>query len=196
MFLLPSLADAQVKFGVKVGANVGNASINKDLFSSGNRLGIVFGPLLDAKIPIIGLGFDIAVQYSCKNSQLDANEETDLASGVASVHSIEIPFNAKWTFGDDDIISAYAATGPQIGWNIGGKNLRQIFEMQDYKIKKSLFSWNFGAGITFLSNFRLGYNYNIAVGATAEVDYENALGDIIHGKLRNNTHQIFLVHYF
>lgn len=195
-YFAPPVADAQIKFGIKIGTNIASASFSKNIFSSGNRVGFIFGPMIDAKIPFLGLGIDAAIQYQCKYAQLDATSESGQTSGVPSLHTIDIPINAKWTFGSDNVVSAYAATGPQFSWNIGGESLNEIFDISQYQMHGSIFSWNVGAGVNFLKRFRLGYTYNIAIGATADVDLTDAAGDVIHGKLRNNTHQIFFTHYF
>ncbi len=189
-------ADAQVKFGLKVGTNIANATLNREFFDSENRIGFLIGPMLDVKMPILGLGLEFAAQYHVRHMQLTPTEETDMAGGVASLHTIDIPINAKWTLGNDNILSAYAATGPQMSWNIGGQQLKQVFDLGQYTMKSSYLSWNIGTGVTFLSNFRIGYTYNIAIGATALVDFHDAAGNLISGKLRNNTHQVFFIHFF
>lgn len=194
--LSPSSANAQFKIGIKIGANVSKASISQELFTSKNRLGFVAGPILDFKIPLIGLGFDLAAQYNCKYSQLDATEDLGIESGTPMLHNIDIPLNIKWTFGDDDIVSAYIATGPQISWNIGGESLKEVLDMKNYTMKNSQFSWNIGGGLNIVSNFRLGYTYNIPIGATAEVDFSDLYGEVKRCRLRNPNHQIFLVHFF
>lgn len=194
MFTLPS--DAQIKFGIKVGANVSKASINRRLFDSDNRLGFVAGPILDLKVPILGLGFDIAAQYNCRYAQLIASDGTNLVSGTPAIQTIEIPFNAKWTIGFDNLLSVYAAMGPQISWNVGGQSLKDILSINQYNMKDSFFSWNLGAGINFARSFRIGYVYNIAIGATAEVSVVQAVGGAINTKLRNHNHQFFIVHFF
>lgn len=195
-FFFPSNADAQCKFGVKAGATLTKSSIDSKLFSSESRMGFVFSPMLDVKIPLIGLGFDLAAQYTCKHSTLTAVEETELESGSPVIHTIDIPFNIKWTIGDDDYISAYGATGPQISWNIGDKTLKELLNPLQYEIKSTRFSWNIGAGLNITRGFRIGYNYNIAIGQTADVTFKTIKEEVIHSKLRNHNHQVFIVHFF
>lgn len=196
MAVMPEAADAQVKFGVRLGANMSRAYIDKRIFVSDNRTGFVLGPTLDVKIPVLGLGFDLSAMYDYKTTVLDASEESGLNSGTKGLHCFDIPLNIKWTVGNDKAISVYAAMGPQISWNIGGQSLKGILDTSQYTMRSSMFSWNLGAGFTFLRRIRLSYNYNIGIGETAEVNFINSMGDAIHGKMRNNTHQFFLTYFF
>lgn len=189
--------EAQIKFGLKVGANVSKAHINKQMFSSDNRLGFLIGPMVDVKVPILGLGFDIAAQYNCKYAQLDAREGSDMVSATPAFHTIDVPINVKWTLGNDNFVSVYAATGPQFSWNVGGEDLKSILNVSQYTLNSSNFSWNIGAGINIIRSFRVGYNYNIAISATAEMkNYKDGVKNVLKGNLRNHNHQFFIVHFF
>ena len=194
--LLSATAEAQVKFGLRLGANVSKASISKRLFSTDDRDGFFFGPTLDIKIPYLGFGTDLSVQYNNKKVQLDAEDGTGLNSGVSHIQTIEIPLNIKFTVGNDKVFSVYGAMGPQVSWNIGGKSLKAIFDTSQYTMRSSMFSWNLGAGFTFIGKLRLSYNYNIQIGETAEINFINDVGDAIHGHLRTNQNQFFLTYFF
>ena len=196
LFFVSTNANAQIKVGIKIGTNLSKASINNRIFSSENRAGFLVGPMMDVKLPILGLGIDIAVQYNCRYLQLDAADGSGLNSGVPNIHTIDIPMNAKWTIGNDKILSFYGATGPQISWNIGGQNLKSILNANQYTMRSSMFSWNFGLGATIVKKFRLGYTYNIGIGETADINIIDELGEAVHGNLRNHSHQFFLVHFF
>lgn len=196
LLFVPANANAQIKVGIKIGTNVSKASINDKIFSSDNRAGFLVGPMIDVKVPILGLGFDLGVQYNCRYMQLDATEESGLVGGITNIHTIDVPLNAKWTVGNDKILSFYGATGPQISWNIGDQNLESILRTSQYTMRSSMFSWNIGFGATIVRKFRIGYTFNIGIGETADINIINELGDAVHGDLRNNSHQLFLVHFF
>lgn len=196
LFIATMNMDAQIKLGAKIGTNQNSAHIDRTLFDSTNRSGFLFGPMVDLKIPFFGLGFDAALQYNYRKAQLDAIDESENKSGVSSFHTIEIPFNLKWTLGNDHIASIYAATGPQFAWNIGGRSLENILDRHQYKMRNAIYSWNLGAGCTFFSRVRLGYTYNIALGESVEILYIKDTGSLVHSKLKNNTHQFFFVVLF
>lgn len=196
LFLVTTDIDAQIKLGAKFGWNINKARLDQTLFASTNRQGFLFGPMIDCKIPFLGLGCDAALQYDYRKIQLDAPEESDNKSGVSKLHTIEIPFNVKWTIGNDKFFSVFAATGPQFGWNIGGRSLKRILDRDQYKMKNAIYSWNIGVGCTLLSNVRVGYTYNIGISENAEILYLNDFDNIVHTKLRNNTHQFYLVYFY
>jgi hypothetical protein len=192
-FALPS--QAQVKFGVKAGLNVDNINL-KDSYGSlkaKNRTGFFAGVTADVTIPLAGLGADIAVLYDNKVIGIEDGMGNEANK---TLHYIDMPINAKYTVGLSSLASVYVATGPQFSWNIGDRHWTPQYITQDWEIKKSEFSWNIGCGVTALSHLRVGYNYNIAIGKTAEFDLLAVGVAGAKGKLKNNTHQISLTYLF
>ncbi len=64
--LVAAPAQAQVKFGVKAGLNLSKVSTSGtigDNLKNDNRAGYFIGPMLDVKVPLIGLGVDGALMY-------------------------------------------------------------------------------------------------------------------------------------
>ncbi|MCD8236401.1 MAG: porin family protein [Prevotellaceae bacterium] len=180
-------ANAQFKFGLKAGLNVSKVSFDKDVAKNAidSRTGFFVGPMAEFTVPIIGLGADVAVLYDNKGVEVDDVSET--------LQYIDIPINVKYSIGLGSIAGVYVATGPQFSYNIGGK---QIFE-NEYSLKSSEFSWNVGAGVKLLGHLQVGYNYNIAIGKTGEVDnVVNAANELIKNDVKNNTHQISVAYLF
>ena len=193
-FALPS--QAQVKFGVKAGLNVDNVNLKNAQanISAKNRTGFFAGVTADVTVPLAGLGADIALLYDNKVIGIKDNNTGDEAN--KTLHYIDMPINAKYTVGLSSLASVYVATGPQFSWNIGDRHWTPQNITQDWEIKKSEFSWNIGCGVTALSHLRVGYNYNIAIGKTAEFDLLAVGVAGAKGKLKNNTHQISLTYLF
>ena len=193
-FALPS--QAQVKFGVKAGLNVDNVNLKNAQanISAKNRTGFFAGVTADVTVPLAGLGADIALLYDNKVIGIKDNNTGDEAN--KTLHYIDMPINAKYTVGLSSLASVYVATGPQFSWNIGDRHWTPQYITQDWEIKKSEFSWNIGCGVTALSHLRVGYNYNIAIGKTAEFDLLAVGVAGAKGKLKNNTHQISLTYLF
>jgi hypothetical protein len=185
MFAVP--AQAQLKFGVKAGLNVSKASIDKGVFSSDNRTGFFVGPMAEFTLPIIGLGVDAALLYDNKSVKVGAEGE----SVSSTLHYVDIPINVKYTIGLGSLASVYGATGPQFSYNIGGKSILD----GSYALNDSDFSWNIGAGVKLLGHLQVGYNYNIALGKTAEVKEAEAI-DFVGKSFKNNTHQISVAYMF
>jgi hypothetical protein len=184
MFAVP--AQAQLKFGVKAGLNVSKASLDKGVLSADNRTGFFVGPMAEFTLPVIGLGVDAALLYDNKSVKVGAEGE----SASSTLHYIDIPINVKYTIGLGSLASVYGATGPQFSYNIGNKKWNGV-DLDD-----SDFSWNIGAGVKLLGHLQVGYNYNIALGNTAEFKETDAMGKIDKIKMKNNTHQISVAYMF
>lgn len=191
-FALPSLA--QVKFGVKAGLNMNSVSL-KDYqgnFDGNNRTGFFAGVTADVTVPLAGLGVEASLLYDNKSIALsDGNAESK-----KTLHYVSLPISAKYTIGFSSLASVYFATGPQFSWNVGDKSWAIDDIGNGWELKKSEFSWNVGAGVTALKHIRVGYNYNIGIGKTAEATVLGTAVQGIKGKLKNNTHQISLTYIF
>ena len=185
MFAVP--AQAQLKFGVKAGLNVSKASLDKGVLSADNRTGFFVGPMAEFTLPVIGLGVDAALLYDNKSVKVGAEGE----SASSTLHYIDIPINVKYTIGLGSLASVYGATGPQFSYNIGGTSILD----GSYALNDSDFSWNIGAGVKLLGHLQVGYNYNIALGKTAEVKDANAI-EFVGKSFKNNTHQISVAYMY
>lgn len=186
MLLVTTAAHAQlpVKFGLKGGLNITKVKFDKDIAKADNRTGFFIGPMAEFTIPIVGIGADIAVLYDQKKIEVDNEKET--------LKYIDIPINLKYTLGLGSMAGIYFATGPQFSFNVGDD---KILKADTYKMKSSTFSWNVGAGVKLINHIQVGYNYNIGIGKTAEL---NGAGDYLKGagKMKNNSHQISVAYLF
>lgn len=195
-FAMPS--QAQVKFGIKAGLNVSSLSV-KDIpanFDNGNRTGFFAGVTADVTIPLAGLGVDASLLYDNRLTNMAGVENDESFSGNKTLHYIALPINVKYTFGLSSLASVYVATGPQFAWNVGDRHWNFADIDQGWDLKSSAFSWNVGLGATVLSHVRIGYNYNIGLGDTAEASVWGTAKSAAKGKLKNNTHQIALTYFF
>ena len=193
-FVLAVPAQAQVQFGIKAGLNVNKVSLSDvgSNFDGENRTGFFAGVTADITLPIVGLGADISLLYDNKVAGTSVNDK----EVNKTLQYIDIPINIKYTLGFSSLASVYLATGPQFAFNIGDRSWALSDLNKDWELKKSEFSWNVGAGVTVRSHIRIGYNYNIAIGKTAEFKVEALGKDLVKGKLKNNTHQISLTYLF
>ncbi len=193
-FVVATPSQAQIQFGVKAGLNMNKVSLSGESLgqkikdNGKNTTGFFVGATADVKIPLVGLGADISLLYDNKKMEFEDGPNKTL-------HYIDLPINAKYTIGFSSLASIYLATGPQFSWNVGGKKWATD-ATNGWELKKSEFSWNIGAGATLLKHVRVGYNYNIAIGKTADLTILNATTSAVKGKLKNNTHQISLTYLF
>ena len=181
-------AQAQVSFGLRAGADLSKASFDAKALEGSNRAGFVVGPVLNVSIPLSGFNAEIAALYHNRS----VKGEADNLEATSTLHAIDVPITAKYAFGLGSLASLYLGTGPQFSWNIGKKSVLK----RSYSLKSSQFSWNFGAGLRFLSHFQVGYNFNLAIGDTAEADDLGTYWSGVTGGFKNNTHQVLLTYFF
>ena len=202
-FALPS--QAQIKFGIKAGLNVNSFNV-KNLpvaMDKKNRNGFFAGVTADVTIPLAGLGADVSLLYDnrcigfgANPADFDDEAEDGYEKTHKTFHYISLPINVKYTVGLSSIASVYLATGPQFSWNVGDRHWTFEDADEGWELKSSQFSWNVGCGATVLSHVRVGYNYNIALGNTADMTILDTAGNAVKGKLKNNSHQISLTYLF
>ena len=178
---VPSMMQAQVKFGVKAGLNVTQMSLSQDVVSKSNQEGFFVGPTVKVTLPLVGLGVDASALYDQRDAKFDDEK--------VSQRSINVPINLRYGVGLGSLASVYLAAGPQFGFNVGQKN---YFGEDGFKFKESNFSVNVGAGVSLINHVEVGFTYNIAVGKTGEIS--GADGTKINA--RANSWQVSAAYYF
>jgi len=184
LFFVATPSQAQTRFGLKGGFNVTNMSLSSDVLNSSNRAGFFIGPSVKFTLPIVGLGFDVAALYDQREAKLNGT--------AIDQKSINIPINARYTFGLGDTAGLYLAAGPQFGINVGDEDFK-VTDTSNYQLKKTNFSINLGAGLTLMNHLEIGANYNIALGKTGDFSLNNAKNEY---DTKNNAWQIYAAYYF
>lgn len=193
--LTANTAEAQVKFGLKGGLNVTNMSFSSSVVESNNRAGFFIGPTLLVQLPVVGLGVDVSALYDQREAKLENSESSvKVQSKTVKQQAINIPINLRYGVGLGDLASIYAAAGPQFGFNVGDDNQTLFGNAAEWKLKKSNFSVNLGAGVMLLSHLQIGFNYNVVCGKTGEVTVLGGTKSVIRG--RANSWQVSAAYYF
>ncbi len=153
--------DAKVKFGVKGGLNISSVHLNSDILKTDNVTGFQIGPMMEATVPLIGVGMDIAVLYSQKGTGVAL---TDGVSADVKTDYIDVPLNLKWKFGLP-IVKGYFAAGPYVGFRIGGDKVWDIPGNVVGQVEAKSFGagLNFGAGVELISHLQVGINYTLGL---------------------------------
>lgn len=175
-------AQAQIKFGVKVGLNVSKLHLSKETLSSDNRAGFFVGPTAEFTLPLLGLGIDGSVLYN----QFGVDSE----EGTSTKKSIEIPINLRWTVGFSSLVGAYVAVGPQFGFNVGDRWFDEVCEF-----KKNTTSFNVGAGLKLLGHLQVGANYNFALKDNGKI-HDGDIEDLATIGFKQNTWQVSVAYLF
>lgn len=161
---------AQVRFGIKGGLNLANLCFTRHDFDVEDRLGYFVGPMIDWKIPLLGLGVEVSALYSETGSVIKDGE-----TASEPVASVSVPLRLKLSFGIGKLCSLYAAAGPQFDLNISEMDLTKDLKLQEYNT-----SFNVGAGIKYTRHYQIGINYNFNLTPVAEtIDKEVGMDQYI-----------------
>ena len=169
--VLPASAQG-ISFGVKGGVTRANMTFDRDEFFSKGQYGWFIGPSVKIGLPLL-IGADGAVLYD--------QREVKLNDQYVKMQQIVIPVNARMDFDFIAGTGLYLALGPQVGFNVGSSE----FKWNDsksynntFQLKKSSFSLNFGAGVILLKQLEVGFAYNLGLGKTADVTFDQATKEI------------------
>lgn len=177
-------ANAQIKFGMRAGANLVNMKLSNSLVSPDNNAGFYVGPTVKFTVPIVGVSADASVLYDQRSAKVGDESFT--------ARSIDIPINVRYGYGLSSLANVFVFTGPQFAFNVSSD--KSYLGVGDWTWKSSNFSWNVGLGATILSKVEVKANYNIACGKTGEMKPTDPLVKSVTGKY--NSWQLGLAYYF
>ena len=194
--LLAAPANAQVKFGVRGGANLVNMKLSGNVVNNlqkDNRAGFYIGPTVKFTVPIVGLSVDASALYDQRSTEVTNESETQ---SIIS-RQLAIPVNVRYGWGLGSVADIFLFAGPQVAFNFS-KDKRLFNNVADWSWKESNFSVNVGLGCTILSHVELKANYNIACGKTGEATIFDAATKTVTGtvKSKTNSWQLGMAYYF
>lgn len=155
---------SQLRFGMKGGMNVSKISLSSSTFDAENRGGWFVGPMAELTIPILGLGVEAAGLYTQNKLSVEGTE--------ATLKTVEVPVNLKWTMGLGSMLGIYIAAGPQFGFNLGER------ATNFWQLKKNNTSFNVGAGVKLIRHLQLGVTYNFGLSDIAVITENGQSTDV------------------
>jgi len=187
-----TVAQAQIKFGVKGGLNLTNMKFDKSVVNRSNQSGFFIGPTVNFTLPIVGLGIDASALYDQRSAEVNDKK--------LKQQSIQIPINLRYGFGLGNTASVYLFAGPQFGFAIGDKTTNLVSNALDWRMKDSNLSANVGLGLMLLNHLQISANYNIAMGTTGNFnvlkDVSDAAWKQVTGKTKANSWQLSVAYFF
>lgn len=188
---------AQIKFGVKAGVNLSQMSMDKDVFNTSNRAGFFMGPTLKVGLPVLGLGLDMSALYNRQEAKVEGINNK--VNTVLKQQQLIVPVNVKYGIGVGSIANVFVFAGPQIAFNIGDK-VKKISELKDqaaqWTLQSSNFSVNAGLGMTVATHFQVTANYNVGVGKTGDITWENVKENAVSRKTQGSSWCVGLAYFF
>lgn len=174
LFLLFALAavapaNAQFKYGIRVGANLSNLKFDNGIKSS-NIAGFTGGVMAEYTLPVLGIGVDGAVMYARRGAKLNFSASTLLEEAVGKSKSstkldyIEIPVNLKYKFSLPlSVLKPYVYAGPSFSFLVGD-NIKKAFKEKKYDT-----SINAGLGVEVIGKVQVSAQYGWGLGKTISV---------------------------
>ena len=169
----------KLSYGVKAGMNFTHISFDKSLGDNvKNRAGFHIGPTIKLTLPVPGLMLDASALYDYRS----AKAETYTAAGDKTLkqHSVQVPINVRYGVGLGSVANLFAFAGPQFGFNIGEKHQTIIQGVQEWTLRSSNFSANFGLGATLYKHLQVTVNYNLPFGKTGDLEYKDIYNGVTY----------------
>lgn len=164
-------AGGPFKFGPKVGLTVNKLHFNDEVLNSKNQTGWTAGAMMEATVPVIGIGADLSVMYVRRNS------EYMLQNHISKDNRdyIEIPLNLKYKFNlpvVSHFLVPYLALGPSVSFLTSRKNIEDA-----YRNKSVDWAFNFGIGVQLMSHLDLNARYGLGLTKAVHALPNNPLGN-------------------
>lgn len=148
-----------LRFGVKAGVNLANASFNMDALQTSNFTGFQVGPVIELGIPFIGV--DIAALYSQQGLKFKF-DDTNLEQKESR---LDVPVNLKLKFGLGGL-GGFLSAGPYASFKLSGDDfsVKSVDKaVYDFKNKDFGAGINVGGGIELFRHLQIGVNYRIGI---------------------------------
>lgn len=171
-------AQAQFKFGPKIGLTVNDFHFNKSVMDAENQTGWTAGLMTEFTVPVIGLGFDLSAMYVRRNSEF--MRENNLTKDNRDY--IEIPLNLKYKFSlplISKILVPYLGVGPSVSFLTSRRHIENA-----YKNKSVDWAMNFGFGVQLLSHIDVNARYGLGMSKAVKLIDSGAGNGDIDGKNR------------
>ena len=195
--LTAPMAQAELRLGVKAGANISNFTTpdDKQFDFSNASLANFTGGLTVEWLFFGGLGVDAGVMYTAKGTEYkvgddvlsDAYESLMGTNSVmkATVHYIEVPINLKYKLkikGIEDFVAPFVYAGPSFAFKVGedvtfGNDLFKDTEVNFNNVDVAL---NVGFGVEVIKHLNVAAQYGWGLGKVMDLDLD-VLGQKVEG---------------
>lgn len=186
-------------FGIKAGMNANELHFNKDILAEinkSNSFGWTAGVMVEANVPIAGLGLDLSVMYARMNNAADVyykstdptQPEVAVENNLYGKNFIEIPLHVKYKLGLPVVgkyLKPMVFTGPNFAFRLD-KSVQDA--IQNIKSRNFQFAWNVGLGLEFFNHLQLSASYSIGCNDIVEkLHVDQALNATMdNSKVKNN----------
>lgn len=182
-----SQAQAQLRWGPKLGVCVNALHFDNSLLDADNRAGFTGGLMLQFTAPLIGVGMDASLMYVRRSSKWmysltdpSTSATTDVIENVGQSY-MAVPVNFKYILslpGVSKIIAPFIVTGPEFAFLCSKKAVTEALHGKTFDC-----SWNFGLGLQLVDRLQVAATYGIGLTKAVET-VTDISGAGIQGKNR------------
>ncbi len=177
--LAAQATSAQIKIGVKGGVLINtlrlNSNIGHDLTSSDNRAGFTAGVIIDARLPVVGLGIEGNALYARRSTRIDEYSKSlsrdYLTFPINLKYRIALPVVGKW-------VAPFVTTGPEFSFQI---NKKDESKWPGIDTNTMTCTWNVGFGLEIMSHLQIHASYGLGLTRSIKFD-KNIFSDEARGK--------------
>lgn len=159
-------ANAGLRFGVKLGTNVNHLSSSlANTLDKNNRAGFTGGVMAEYMTPLLGLGFDLGVQYAYMNTPTQVMDNNMVEEFSKNKNFIQIPLNIKYKISlpvVGSFLAPYIFTGPSFDFKLD----KEIVNAMKTKTFQTV--WNVGLGLELAKHLQIGASYGFGLNKVAE----------------------------
>lgn len=192
---------AQINFGLRAGANVNKLSFDLDDIKTSNMVGFMAGPILEVKIPIVGLGVETGLLYNMKGTTL--KEVGNIDKETIRNHYLDIPINLKYSL-PIPMLDLHLTAGPYFSYALSGKSFKEAVSdvadlASDGDTENFDIGLNFGIGAKFsMIGVRAQYGLGLTdVYKLPKEFIQNAIpGKDVESSAKNRVISVMLTYYF
>lgn len=174
------MAQAQLRMGLKLGANVSNFHGEfDDITLDGEHLTNFTGGITVEWIVAFGLGIDAGVNYTAKGSEYTLGSEELAMKNL--IHYIEVPVNLKYKLQIpvvEDLIIPLIYTGPSFAFKVGeaitlNGNFYEGGKLVSINNNAVDIAWNIGAGVELFRHLNVTAQYGWGINDVTNMQMEN-----------------------
>lgn len=160
-------AQASLRMGPRIGAQVNHMSFNTDVIKASNRTGLTAGLVMEYIADGVGLGFDVAAMYARRSGEVPTlgsviGLPTESERKVAGGDYIEVPVHLKYKM-PIPAFAPYVFTGPSFAFLASKESALEAYEQKKFDT-----AWDAGAGVELLDHLQLDFRYSWGINNMVE----------------------------
>lgn len=193
--LFPVAASAQLRFGVKAGANFSSMPKSMGDFESSNLTAMHVGATAEFGVPFVPVFAEGSILFSQKGANIFRKDKEDNSTAIKENY-LMIPLNAKLKLDILPTVRAMLFVGPNFTYTLSNNfsDLKEL-DVNQLKEKKAQFGFQAGLGLEFFRSLQVTAQYDAPFGDSYEYTGTNQLAkDFYNNKFK--TFSLSVAYYF